>query len=112
MEIHDDGDGLQTVTCRRDGYWVQEVAETGEAVRYCDDPVDAEPRVQRRGPRTLPMPYTKFDEQAQRDERARRMRFARSDWNASVEDIEFEHQYFGNDIPFSADHRPLIERST
>lgn len=36
MDVEDDGDGLQTVICRRDGYWVQEIAETGEAVRYSD----------------------------------------------------------------------------
>lgn len=36
MEIHDDGDGLQTITCRRDGSWVQEITSTGQAVEYSD----------------------------------------------------------------------------
>jgi hypothetical protein len=36
MRIIDDGGGLQTVECSRDGSWVQEVAATGEAVEYSD----------------------------------------------------------------------------
>lgn len=43
----------------------------------------------------------------QREERARRMAWCRSDWHASVEDIIFEPQYLGvRPIEFSGDLRP------
>lgn len=42
MSVTDDGDGLQTVTCDRDGSWVQEVAATGVAVEYSDYPESAD----------------------------------------------------------------------
>lgn len=38
LKVHDDGDGLETISCRRDGSWVQQVKATGEAIEYSDYP--------------------------------------------------------------------------
>lgn len=53
------------------------------------------------------MPYSKYDERVQREERDRFMRWQRSDWLQSVEDAIFQHEMLGvSAIHFSGDHRP------
>lgn len=51
--------------------------------------------------------YSPSDKRLQRDERARRLRSTRSDWLATVEDVQFEHDHLGvSAIEFSGDLRP------
>ena len=51
--------------------------------------------------------YSPYDKRMQTEERARFMRWQRSDWLQSVEDEVFQHTMLGvTAIHFSGDHRP------
>lgn len=54
--------------------------------------------------------YRSYDEQQQLMNRHFKTSLARGDWLNTVDMIQWEHEYFGNDIVFDGDSRPVIER--
>lgn len=53
-----------------------------------------------------PVTYPPYEEQHQKQERARRMQWARPYWCLTLDDAQFAHDHLRESLPFSGDLRP------
>lgn len=57
--------------------------------------------------RAQPRPaYPPYEDQHQRQERARRMQWVRPMWCLTLDDAQFAHDHLRESLPFSGDLRP------